>query len=68
MSSDYTWVCHNAEANFVESLAAAQRFPTQAEAEAWLGDEWPQLAQDGVAQVTLVCGDEPVYGPMSLSA
>lgn len=67
MSSDYRWVCHGAEANVVESLGTGQRFPTQAEAEAWLGDEWPELAQDGVAQVTLVHGDELVYGPMSLS-
>ncbi len=41
-------------------------FPTQDEAEAWLGEEWPTLANAGVASVSLRNGDEIVYGPMSL--
>ncbi|MVA77377.1 hypothetical protein GC722_15300 [Auraticoccus sp. F435] len=45
----------------------ATRFPTQAEAEAWLGEAWPELADLGVVEVTLVEGDRVVYGPMSLS-
>ncbi|MGB3827563.1 MAG: hypothetical protein WA962_02200 [Ornithinimicrobium sp.] len=42
-------------------------FPSQSEAEAWLGEEWPLLAEAGVGSVTLLRGDEVVYGPMSLS-
>ena len=42
-------------------------FPTQAEAEAWLSEEWTTLADAGVEQVTLMRGEVEVYGPMSLS-
>ncbi|WP_226344901.1 hypothetical protein [Agilicoccus flavus] len=43
-------------------------FPTQGEAEAWLGEAWADLSNDGVAAVTLCRGDVEVYGPMSLEA
>ncbi len=43
-------------------------FPGQGEAEAWLSDTWADLADAGVAQVTLLEGDRVVYGPMSLEA
>lgn len=42
-------------------------FPNRADAEAWLGDDWQEVADAGVATVTLMCGDDVVYGPMSLS-
>lgn len=42
------------------------RFPTQGEAEAWLGEHWAELAERGVSAVSLRCGSELVYGPMSL--
>ena len=38
------------------------------DAESWLGEAYPDLADDGVASVTLFEGDREVYGPMSLSA
>lgn len=41
-------------------------FPAQADAESWLGEEWPELAEVGVSAVTLLEGDREVYGPMSL--
>jgi hypothetical protein len=41
-------------------------FPTQSEAEAWLGESWADLADLGVDAVTLVHDGVPVYGPMSL--
>ncbi|MGB3186670.1 MAG: hypothetical protein WBG36_07560 [Ornithinimicrobium sp.] len=68
MASDYRWISESAQASAIESDADGQRFPTQAEAEAWLGDEWPALVQEGVAAVTLMCGGDRVYGPMSLSS
>ena len=43
-----------------------QRFETQAEAEAWLTDHYPDLQDAGVREVTLLEGDRVVYGPMSL--
>lgn len=41
-------------------------FPAQADAESWVGEEWPALADMGIAAVTLLEGDREVYGPMSL--
>ena len=42
------------------------RFPTQAEAEAWIGESWQELLGAGVDAVSLLEGDRVVYGPMSL--
>jgi len=47
---------------------AGQRFVSQADAESWVGETWAELAEQGVAGVTLFEGDRAVYGPMSLSA
>ncbi|MGN6721572.1 MAG: hypothetical protein ACTHJM_03045 [Marmoricola sp.] len=44
------------------------RFPTRSDAESWVGEFWSELADDGVAAVTLFEGDREVYGPMSLEA
>jgi len=52
----------------VEGDLADQRFPTQAEAESWVGEVWADLAEQGVDAVTLFEGDRKVYGPMSLHA
>jgi hypothetical protein len=41
-------------------------FPTQSDAESWIGEEWRALLAAGVARVTLLEGDRIVYGPMSL--
>ena len=42
-------------------------FPSQGDAESWLGETWQELLHAGVAQVTLLDGTREVYGPMSLS-
>jgi hypothetical protein len=44
----------------------AEEFPTQADAESWLGEQWRDLLDGGVEQVTLLENGVPVYGPMSL--
>jgi hypothetical protein len=41
-------------------------FPSQSDAESWIGEVWRDLVDDGVHQVTLFEGDREVYGPMSL--
>jgi hypothetical protein len=43
-----------------------ERFPTQADAETWIGEVWQELLDGGVDRVTLLEGDRVVYGPMSL--
>jgi len=39
----------------------------QSDAESWIGEQWRELAEAGVAQVTLFDGDRKVYGPMPLA-
>jgi len=39
----------------------------QSDAESWLGEHWRELADAGIAQVTLFDEDKLVYGPMSLA-
>jgi hypothetical protein len=46
---------------------SALTFPSQAEAETWMSEQWPTLADAGVDAVTLHRETDVVYGPMSLS-
>ncbi|MCW2497941.1 hypothetical protein [Jatrophihabitans sp.] len=39
----------------------------QSDAESWLGEQWRELSEAGVAQATLLNDGAVVYGPMSLS-
>ncbi len=67
MDTVYTWTCLNAAGEAMSDPAPTRStFPDQAEAEAYLGEEWQALAQAGVEAVTLCHGDQVVYGPMSL--
>lgn len=43
-----------------------QEFPSQSDAESWVGEVWPDLLAEGVDGVTLFEGERRVYGPMSL--
>ena len=45
---------------------AVEQFPSQADAETWLGESWRELLHAGVRQVVLLDGEREVYGPMSL--
>lgn len=47
---------------------AVERFPSQSDAESWLGENWRTLLENGVHQVTLLEDGRAVYGPMSLDA
>jgi hypothetical protein len=46
----------------------SEPFPSQSDAESWLGEQWRDLAEQGVTAVTLFEDARVVYGPMSLSA
>jgi len=41
-------------------------FPSQGEAETWLGEFYPELRERGVRNVSLHEADRLVYGPMGL--
>lgn len=45
---------------------ASADFPSQAEAETWLGEVWRELLASGVQDVSLYEEGRAVYGPMSL--
>ena len=47
-------------------LGLDQRFPSQGDAESWLGEIYPDLMEAGVDSVTLYEEDRLVYGPMRL--
>ncbi|MGI8646373.1 MAG: hypothetical protein ACR2JD_08650 [Nocardioides sp.] len=66
----WTWRLENAAGDEVPVADehADQRFPTQADAESWVGEVWAELAEQGVDAVVLFEGDRRVYGPMSLHA
>ena len=57
-----------AEVNAAGTATGAAGFPSQSDAESWIGEVWRDLLEDGVEQVTLFEGDREVYGPMSLHA
>jgi hypothetical protein len=44
----------------------SQEFPTQSDAETWVGESWRELLADGIDQVSLLEDERVVYGPMSL--
>lgn len=44
----------------------SQDFPTQSDAETWIGESWRELLDGGVDQVSLLEEERMVYGPMSL--
>ena len=60
------WRLEDADGNEVTSGEGSPHFPSQSDAESWVGEVWRDLADQGVDQVTLVEGDRVVYGPMSL--
>lgn len=65
--SEWNWLLHDATGGpLAEIEGSGNRFPSQAEAEAWLGEAWPDLVDAGVSAVTLRQADIEVYGPMSL--
>jgi hypothetical protein len=67
-SSVWRWRLEDSSGNEVSSAEGSPRFPSQSDAESWVGEVWRDLADDGVDQVTLFEGDREVYGPMSLHA
>lgn len=44
----------------------SEEFPSQADAETWMGETWELLLTHGVTQVTLLENGREVYGPMGL--
>lgn len=67
MSSAWTWEYLDAAGASMSGPALpATAYPTQSDAETWLGQSWQDLAEAGVDAVCLHEEDALVYGPMSL--
>jgi len=63
----WTWRFEDAQGNVVEAPDVARgEFPSQSDAESWIGEYWRDLLAAGVDQVRLFEGNREVYGPMSL--
>lgn len=62
----WTWRLEGTDGTTV-SGPASPAHSSQSDAESWLGETWRELAEAGVAQVTLLDDGERVYGPMPLS-
>ena len=69
MTDEWTWSYLDADARAMkgESMVSTG-FPSQSDAESWLGEQWRELADVGVDAVTLAHEGSVVYGPMSLRA
>lgn len=68
-TADWVWIFQRADSSPVETLPASavtSGFPTQSDAEAWLGESWRELLAGGVDMVSLYEGDRCVYADMSL--
>lgn len=65
---NWTWRYHSDQGVPIPESAAqpAEGFPTQAEAETWVGEVWRDLLAEGIDSVTLYEDERLVYGPMSL--
>lgn len=65
----WSWRLEQADGTPAEpaDAPAPPRHASQADAESWLGENWRELREAGVAQVTLLEADSVVYGPMSLA-
>lgn len=67
MTESWTWRYVDAEGRTVTPPdAPVSPFPSQSDAESWLGEEWRSLLDSGVDAVHLLEEGTEVYGPMSL--
>jgi hypothetical protein len=65
--STFSWRYEAPDGTTVATVALpTATFPSQADAESWVGETWRELLDAGVDQVTLLRDGERVYGPMSL--
>lgn len=60
------WTWHYEASDGARPTGASQEFPTQADAESWIGESWRALLDEGYDQVSLLDDDHVAYGPMSL--
>lgn len=63
----WTWRYEDAAGEIIDAPGGtSSTFPTQGDAESWIGETWRELLEAGVARATLLEDQRTVYGPMSL--
>lgn len=63
----WTWRYETRDGTVLERAdLPSTAFPSQADAESWVGEAWRDLLAAGVDQVVLLEDDTVVYGPMGL--
>lgn len=65
MTDTWHWRYELADGS-THATAQSPAFPTQGDAESWIGEHWRDLLDQGVEQVTLLEVEREVYGPMGL--
>ena len=64
---EWTWQFEAVDGAVLESPALPSTiFPSQADAESWVGESWRDLLAQGVESVSLLHDGTQVYGRMSL--
>ena len=65
--TQWTWKYEDAEGRPLEGADdVAAVFPTQSDAETWIGESWRELRGRGVENAHLWADGTRVYGPLSL--
>jgi hypothetical protein len=59
----WTWRLEKSDGT---KIGTSESFDSRGDAESWVGEEFEDLLEKGIDQVTLFDGDTEVYGPMSL--
>jgi hypothetical protein len=57
----WTWRYEKADGSAVTPPGGQEEFPTQGDAESWIGESWKQLLEDGVDRTTLLEDGTVVY-------
>lgn len=63
-STHWTWSYEDEQGRDVEGTG--ESFPTQSDAETWIGEAWRDLRERGVDNAHLFADGTRVYGPLSL--
>lgn len=57
----WTWRYERADGSVVTPAEGQEEFPTQGDAESWIGETWQRLLEDGVDQAALLDDGTAVY-------
>lgn len=62
----WTWRWEKGDGTEILQPDGPEEFPSQGDAESWVGETWRDLLDKGVDQVVLEEDGRKIYGPMSL--